>query len=48
MTAIKALPAALAPWALWLDLLAPDLAPAVGAMLLRLHAVVGKLSTATL
>ena len=48
MTAMKALPAALAPWALWLDLLAPDLAPAVGAMLLRLHGVVGKLSTATL
>ncbi|MGK5026886.1 hypothetical protein [Janthinobacterium sp. RB2R34] len=45
---MTALPAALEPWALWLNLFAPDLAPAVGALLLRLHPLVGKLSTATL
>jgi hypothetical protein len=42
------LPATLEPWALWLNLFPPDLAPAVGALLLRLHPLVGKLSTATL
>lgn len=45
---MTALPAALAPWAPWLTLFPPDLVPAVGALLLRLHPLVGKLSTATL
>lgn len=45
---MTALPAALAPWAPWLTLFAADLAPAVGALLLRLDPLVGKLSTATL
>lgn len=45
---MTALPPALEPWALWLNLFPPDLAPAVGALLLRLHPLVGKLSTTTL
>lgn len=45
---MKALPAALEPWAPWLGLFPPDLAPAVGALLLRMHPLVGRLSTATL
>lgn len=45
---MTSLPAALEPWAPWLTLFPPDLAPAVGALLLRLHPLVGKLSTATL
>lgn len=45
---MTALPPALEPWALWLNLFPPDLAPTVGALLLRLHPLVGKLSTATL
>ncbi len=45
---MTAVPSALAPWTAWLQLFAPDLAPAVGALLLRLHPLVGKLSTATL
>lgn len=45
---MTALPATLEPWAPWLTLFPPDLAPAVGALLLRLHPLVGKLSTATL
>ncbi|PHV04345.1 hypothetical protein CSQ96_26450 [Janthinobacterium sp. BJB412] len=45
---MTALPAALQPWALWLNLFPPELAPAVGALLLRLDPLVGKLSTATL
>ena len=45
---MTSLPTALEPWAPWLTLFPPDLAPAVGALLLRLHPLVGKLSTATL
>lgn len=45
---MTSLPATLEPWAPWLTLFPPDLAPAVGALLLRLHPLVGKLSTATL
>lgn len=45
---MTALPAPLEPWALWLNLFPPDLAPAVGALLLRLDPLFGKLSTATL
>lgn len=45
---MTALPAALAPWAPWLGLFPADMAPAVGALLLRLDPLVGKLNTATL
>ncbi|MGX9775488.1 hypothetical protein ACWYXN_18540 [Janthinobacterium aestuarii] len=45
---MSSLPTALEPWSPWLTLFPPDLAPAVGALLLRLHPLVGKLSTATL
>ena len=45
---MTALPTALEPWTSWLTLFPPDLAPAVGALLLRLHPLIGKLSTATL
>jgi len=43
-----ALPVALEPWALWLNLFPPELAAAVGEMLLKLHPLLGKLSTASL
>ncbi|MDC8757856.1 hypothetical protein [Janthinobacterium fluminis] len=45
---MRQLPAPLEPWAAWLSLFPPDLAPAVAQLLLRLHPLVGKLSTATL
>ncbi len=45
---MTALPVALEPWALWLNLFPPELAAAVGALLLRLHPLMGKLSTASL
>lgn len=45
---MTALPVTLEPWALWLNLFPPELANAVGELLLRLHPLVGKLNTATL
>lgn len=45
---MTALPVALEPWALWLNLFPPELATAVGELLLRLHPLVGKMSNASL
>ena len=45
---MTALPAPLEPWTLWLNLFPAELVPAVGALLLRLDPLVGKLNTATL
>jgi hypothetical protein len=44
MTSMQ-LPVQLEPWRIWLTLLAPDLVEAVGALLLRLDPLVGKLSS---
>lgn len=41
------LPPELTPWAAWLSLFPPDLAPALGQLVLGLQPLVGKLTTAT-